>query len=242
MATNGAPVLKNLYGMAESFFSTRTDAIINIAKSEERLAQRAGIAPNKSFLVYNGIENAEWEPVPQGRQTSRLLFVGRYDHQKGIELLVEAMRTLWSRGFQLQTIGGPVIGKPAVVDFPSYVTDLGWKSPEDIREAMASADIIVMPSRWEGFSQVALEAMRAGRAIMATTASSLPEAVVDGETGVLCAPGSAQAIVDGILRLSELDVRQLGINGRKRYEQRFTAERMFRQIDEIYRKVSARGE
>ncbi|WP_404404953.1 glycosyltransferase [Pelagibacterium halotolerans] len=234
-AMDTTPVKKQVYSLAERLLALRTDTIVNISRSEENLSVRAGIPKAKTRLVYNGIGNAEWAPLPAGSDGKRLLFVGRYDRQKGVDILIEAMKDLGPRGYGLTMIGGPVVGEPPIRAIPENVVDLGWRSENDVRQAMTEADAVVMPSRWEGFSLVALEAMRMGRPIVATSASSLPEAVIDGETGVLCPPGSAQEFARAVLRLADMDMRQLGINGRERYERLFTAERMFHQLETIYR-------
>jgi glycosyltransferase involved in cell wall biosynthesis len=226
---------KRLYGAVERILSYRTDVIINISKDEQELARQAGIPESRCALVYNGIRDADWRPIEANRKAARLLFVGRYDRQKGIDLLVDAMGELSSRGFVLETIGGPIVGKPVVTKFPPSIVDRGWRSPKEICGAMAEADIVVMPSRWEGFGLVAAEAMRAARPVVAAAVGGLNEIVIDGETGVLCPPGSAQAIVEGIVRLANMDIRAVGENGRKRYEALFTADRMFRKIDNLYR-------
>jgi glycosyltransferase involved in cell wall biosynthesis len=122
---------------------------------------------------------------------------------------------------------------------PASIIDHGWRSPKEVEAAMADADVVVMPSRWEGLPFVAAEAMRAGRPVVAAAVGGIPEMVVDGETGALCAPGSPQALAEAVLRVAAMDIRQLGLNGRKRYGEMFTAEAMFHRMDAVYRKISA---
>ncbi|MEI9989853.1 MAG: glycosyltransferase [Rhizomicrobium sp.] len=228
---------KRFYGFAERLLSYRADAIINISRNEDALAAWAGVPRDKCRMIYNGIHDAPWTPIEERREPKRLLFVGRYDRQKGIDQLLEAMETLSRHGFALETIGGQVVGKPLVDKFPDYIVNRGWQNASEVQKAMGAADIIVVPSRWEGFGFVAVEAMRAGRPLVVSNVGGLSEIVVDGETGVLCAPNSSDAIIEGVLRLSKMNVRQLGINGRKRFEMLFTAERMFNEIDRTYRDV-----
>lgn len=236
-AMDTAPTRKRLYALVEQLLARRTDAIINISANEAKLAAWAGISAPLSAMIHNGVENAPWQPPAPGRKPTRLLFVGRYDYQKGIDIAAMAMPRLSAQGFTLTVIGGPVVGRSPVSTFAPHITDMGWSSPEKVAAAMAKADIVVMPSRWEGFSLVALEAMRAGRPIVAAEVSSLPEAVIDGETGVLYAPNSPDALTRAVLRLAAMDVAQLGRNARKRYEERFTAERMFRATAEVYARL-----
>jgi glycosyltransferase involved in cell wall biosynthesis len=228
------PLLRVVYAVVERVLSGRSDTIVNISMGEQELARMAGLPAQKLRMVHNGIRDVEWRPLKRGKTAQRLLFVGRYDRQKGIDLLLEAMEELRHDGYSLNCIGAPVVGKPAVEAFPSCATDLGWQAPERVREAIADADLIVVPSRWEGFGLVVAEAMRAARPVAATAVGGLTELVVDGESGVLYRPGSPQAIIDAVRRVGAMDIRQLGINARRRYESMFTAGQMVQGINRLY--------
>src|SRR5205823_3402286 len=93
---------------------------------------------------------------------------------------------------------------------------LGWR--DDARAMMAAFDVLLVPSLWEGFGLVLLEAMVARIPIIASQVSALPEIVVDGQTGYLVAPADPAALAG---RLRDLlsdpgKVRQMGENGRGR--------------------------
>jgi|WetSurMetagenome_2_1015567.scaffolds.fasta_scaffold76621_2 glycosyltransferase involved in cell wall biosynthesis len=224
---------KLFYATAERMLSSMADIIINISESEQRHAAEAGIPKSKCKLIYNGIREAPWTPLEGEEPARRLLFVGRYDRQKGLDVLVHSMRELAAQDFRLTAIGASVIGQPVVTTLPAAVRDLGWRSSEVVREEMRRCDLVVVPSRWEGFGLVAVEAMRAGRAVVATNIGGLPEIVVDGETGVLCAPGSPRELTMAIRRAAPR-AREMGIAARARYERLFTAERMFRETHAAY--------
>lgn len=161
--------------------------------------------------------------------------MGRYDRQKGIDILLKAMARLEGQGFSLTMIGAPVIGRPSRIALPTGVEDLGWQPSEVVAAAIDRADVVVMPSRWEAFGFVALEAMRAARPVIACAVEGLPELVLDGETGLFCRPGCPDALADAIEAISTMDARSMGIRARRRYERDFTAERMFHRIDAVYR-------
>lgn len=239
-AMDVSAIKKRIYALIERLLALSTDAIINISENEADLSQWAGIPQDKCHTVYNGIRDSAWEPLPENRRARHLLFVGRYDKQKGIDHLLKAMEALSAEGFSLRTIGGSIIGKPLIDKFPKEVTDLGWQDANTVQAEMSAADAIIIPSRWEGFGFVAAEAMRAGRPVVASNVGGLSEIIVDGQTGVLCVPDSSQAIIDGVRRLAHLNVRELGIKGRERFESHFAAERMFRQIDDIYQHMTPR--
>jgi glycosyltransferase involved in cell wall biosynthesis len=92
-------------------------------------------------------------------------------------------------------------------------------------------------SRWEGFGLVAVEAMRAARPIVATEVGGLAEIVVHGCSGILVPPESPAALLNGVDRLAGMDLREMGLNGRKRYEELYTADLMFSRTDQVYRKL-----
>lgn len=229
---------KAVYRFVERHLARRTDAIVNISASEDALARGARLPAHRSNLVHNGLADSAWEPLPAGRRPLRLLFVGRYDRQKGLDILLDAMRSLTPLGFTLTTIGGPVIGKPSINSLPDHVRDLGWRGPGEIAVEMGKADIVVMPSRWDGMSLVALEAMRAGRPIVGSAVGALPEQIEDGVSGVLCKPGSPLALAAAVSSLRDSDIRAMGLCARARYEANFTAGRMFERIDALYRRLA----
>jgi glycosyltransferase involved in cell wall biosynthesis len=221
------------YMAAEHALASRADVIINISASEQRLAVGAGILESKCRLIYNGIRKRPWTPVSHTPPHTRLLFVGRYDRQKGLDVLARSMRDLARQGFSLTTIGAHVVGPAVVKDLPDSVRDLGWQPPSVVRREMAQCDLVIIPSRWEGFGLVAAEAMRAGRAVAATNVGGLSEIVVDGETGVLCPPSSPDALTEKILMAAPM-ARDMGVAARARYESLFTADRMFRETHAAY--------
>lgn len=233
---------KGLYAMIERGLAYRTDAIVNISFDDHALADAVGIPRKRSHVIHNGLGDIPWRSLPAGQRATRMLFVGRYDRQKGFDLLLKAMENLSNQGFTLTSIGGPVVGAPQLPPFPDQVANRGWQSPDQVHSAIDAADVIVMPSRWEGFGLVAVEAMRAGRPVIAARIGGLKEVVVDGETGVLHEPNSVQEIIAACLRLRDMDAAQLGRNGRGRYEKLFTSELMAGRVDALYRSLPDRDQ
>ena len=105
----------------------------------------------------------------------------------------------------------------------------GTVDDETLRAAYATADAFVLPSinRGEAFGLVLLEAMRARLPAIASAipGSGIGEVVVDGETGLLTAPGDAEALIAAITRMQDPELRRrLGARGRRRWEDHFTLE------------------
>ncbi len=141
----------------------------------------------------------------------RLLFLGRWHPNKGIDLLLAALERLpeaaWSQIASLRIAGGGPLetqvhagvkrlrtaGRPIVID--------GFLTQVDAEAAVAACDWVLIPSRIESIPIVFSDAVNAGRAVLATPVGDLP-ALVAGRSpcGVLCAAASADAIADGISR------------------------------------------
>ncbi len=227
---------KQIYASVERFLAHDTAAIINISGAEHLLAQEYRIQTGKDFVVRNGIADASWTPLPITAGARKLLFVGRFDRQKGVDLLLDAFKSIESEGFELTLIGEPVVGTESPV-IPKSVTYLGWQSAAGVQDAIQKSDILVVPSRWEGFGLVAVEAMRAGRPVVAARVGGLAEVVVDGVTGALFEPGNLGSLIRAIRETSQKDIQQLGVNGRARFEREFTSDRLFAETHKVYKTV-----
>ena len=97
-------------------------------------------------------------------------------------------------------------------------------------------DVFVLPSRLEGFPLSILEAMMAGRAVIATDVGSVAEAVLDGATGLVVRAGDADGLRDALGRLATNDEERhrLGAAGRRRALELFTADRMAQRFEQLY--------
>lgn len=237
---------KRLAILAERWLAHCADAIVCISEHEMRAALQRGLPVVRLHLVRNGVSPARAQPVgpaPAWRTAGlRLLFVGRFDRQKGLDVLFAAMAALGDEA-QCAVAGMPVLGDHAAA-LPDSVLSLGWLGAGQIEAALDSADALVVPSRWEGFGLVAAEAMRAGRAVIAARCGGLPEVVADGITGVLFEPGSPQALVAAVRGTSRHDLAVMGQRGRERFEHLFSMGRVAAELDQVYRlsqRASARS-
>jgi glycosyltransferase involved in cell wall biosynthesis len=231
-----------VYAAVECALATRTHAVINISESESRYARLAGISGQKLRLIYNGVSDCPYALPKAGVSAKRLLFVGRFDRQKGFDLLIEAFRSEALEDYSLDVVGGAVVDASAPRDIPANVHLRGWLPLTEVRAAIEECDAVIMPSRWEGFGLVAVEAMRAARPVIATRVGALPEIVVDRETGVLVEPDSAAELIRGVQQLAALDSVLLGASGRSRFEAHFTAARMSREIERLYLELTSKGQ
>ena len=221
---------------AENLLARTSDRIICISGDEYNEAIRAGIRADRLAIVHNGISKSR-NPQPVAAdwpsKKVKVLFIGRLDRQKGFDLLIEAARSL-EDVLDVRMIGASVVNKYEGPTVPSNVALLGWLDRPAIETQLEAADLVVIPSRWEAFGLVALEAMRAAKPILAFRSGALPEIIVDGVTGVLCEPVEVQPLVDGFRRALDLDLRVLGQRGYDRFKQLYDVQKTHGQLQQVY--------
>ena len=234
---------KRIYSLIERILAKKTDIIINVSKYEYDCGIRYGMPQEKMKILYSGIPDVA-TMVPQ--KTVRffegvinILFVGRFDRQKGLDFLLDVFRKNKFPHLHLTVIGAPVIS----TETNNYYDDeqisfLGWVQNSQIGEYYRAADAVIMPSRWEGFSIVALEAMRYGTAILASDRTSLPEQVEDGINGYIFSLDDKMQLTTILQNLSSDKLAAMGKRAREMYCERFTAERMLNEILSMYRYLS----
>lgn len=236
--------------LVEHLLARITDRIVCISGDEQKQGIEAGIARERLILVYNGISADR--PVPAANSVTwashktRILFIGRLDRQKGYDLLVETARRL-SEAVDVRIIGSSVIGKQEDLEPPSNVALLGWMNRAEIEAHLEAADLVVIPSRWEAFGLVALEAMRAAKPIVAFRIGALPEIVEDGVTGILSNPVSVDSLVEGIERAAKLDLPATGRRGYDRFRRLYDVKNtdqalntLYLDVTQIHRRVPAK--
>lgn len=234
----------------EVVLSKLTHRIVCISESEQVDARRVGIAAKRLVLVHNGISKQRpalnTRAAPWRSEKIKVLFIGRLDRQKGYDLLIEAARALGDK-LDVRLIGASVVSKFRTGDLPSNVSLLGWMDRNQIEAELDQADMVAIPSRWEAFGLVAIEAMRAAKPIIAFRIGALPEIVEDGTTGVLCDEVSPEKLVEGFKRATRLDLPAVGRAGYERFTRLYDIEQTHRNLSQVYADVlqlaeSAAGE
>lgn len=196
-------------------------------------------------VIYNGIPTARFaRPARERTAGARglvLLHIGRFAPQKNHRLLVEGC-ALASREYpsmQLWLVGeGPLRAEVERLvrekGLEERVLFLGVRS--DVPELLAAADIFVLPSDWEGLPLVVVEAMAAGKPVIASAVGGVPELIEQERTGMLVPAGDPEALAQAILRLArdpELR-RRVGEAARASAVERFDIGRTAREYGELY--------
>jgi len=221
-------------------------------EARERLGVRAPIA-----TIPNGIDPAEGAPAPGEELRAALgvapgtpvvLFAGRIERRKGADVAAAvAARLLPRRRLAFVFAGDDLFGWLArellppleALGGPGSVHALGRLPLGRARAALAAADVVLVPSRWENCPYVVLEAMAAGRAVVASDATGLPELVEQGVTGLAAPDGDAEAHAAAVERLLDDPglARRLGAAARARVEGELSDVAVARRSLEVYRRV-----
>jgi len=203
-----------------------------------------GLYGVESVVIYNGISTEEYSmdyaKSPHGEIC--LLNIGRFKEQKNHLLLIDAFAKAVKKEPRLKLIlvgdgelRWQVEEKVKQRDLEGKVDFLGWRS--DIPYVLSNSDIFVLSSDWEGFPIVLIEAMAAGKPVVATKVGGVPEGVEDGVTGLLVPPRDADALAEAILKLAEDEElrREMGEKGKERAISRFDIHYTVREHERLYK-------
>jgi glycosyltransferase involved in cell wall biosynthesis len=236
---SGGRALSRVGEIGERLLGRLADKIVAISEYEAREAVRIGIAPQRLRIVLNGTRAEAPAPAPVAWEDSRrkVLFVGRLDRQKGFDLLLAAIEG-HEADFHVRAVGEKILsdGAPGQSDAPN-VELLGWRTEAEIEALFRQADVVVMPSRWEGFGLVAIEAMRAGRPVFASRVGGLPEIVQDGVTGILFPAEDVARLRQALLSVPAERLAEMGRAGRRAFLDRFTIDRTHESLLSVYREL-----
>lgn len=202
---------------------------------------KKGFDPKKIHLLPFGIDGRGVTPAI-GWDHGYVLYVGRLVEEKGIWVLLEAAKNLPRIKFKIAGLGPEEEKiKRAVAVLPN-VEMIGFVSGEALWNLYRGARCVVVPSLWlEVFGLVALEAMAAGKPVIASNIGGLPEVVSDRVTGLLVRPGSVPELTEAIERLFRDHglAREMGFAGRERVLREFNMEKHYDGLMEIYRLAMA---
>jgi glycosyltransferase involved in cell wall biosynthesis len=229
------------------------DRIITISDHLARFSVEVEkLDADKITRIHYGLDGAAFRACVQDVASVRAEFripadaplvgvVARLDSQKGHIYLLRAWVQVTAAlpEARLLVVGdGPLRG-----ELQQQTYDLGLEGSvifagrrEDVPRIMAALDVVTLPSLWEGFGLVLLEAMAVARPIVASRVSAIPEIVVEGETGLLVPPRDVDALAAALIALLRDQQRatEMGRRGRVRLEQEFTLGKMIEATDRVY--------
>jgi glycosyltransferase involved in cell wall biosynthesis len=222
----------------KSVLSRRLAAHVAVGHEVARAVERDARLPRESVrTIYNGVPDLG--PAAPRNDGAGLVVgsLARLDRIKGIDVLLRAAAGL--DGMTIVVSGDGPEGDR----LRAQADELGlggrfriepWSDSR--RDLFDEIDIFALPSRAEGFPLSIVEAMLAGRPVVATDVGSVKEAVVDGATGLVVPPDDADALRAALSRLAAdpEERRRMGTAGRVRALAHFTAEQMAREFERLY--------
>ncbi len=240
---------------AAPFLLSRADVIVNVSHAERR--QMDGIVPKgvKRVVIPNGIDLTAFSPIPDGKafretygiEGPMLLYTGRLAQNKRLEHVIETLPTIlkefpdltfvavgtdngmlepWTK--LAKTTG--VLDRVKFIDFVPY---------DVLVDSYGAADVYVLPSDYEAFGIVLLEAMAAKCPTVVSKVGGVTDVVDDGRTGYLYEYANVEMLAEKVLALlADGDLRrEMGENGRCRVEENFTWDRVVDMLLELYGKL-----
>jgi glycosyltransferase involved in cell wall biosynthesis len=206
---------KTIYTLVERMLAPRADALVSISHSEFDAALKGKVQARLNRVIYHGMPGSNAQlaaPTPIAVDPARinLGFIGRFDYQKGLDLLLEAFKDPRLQHVDLYLIGESTLGRTYDIPSQPNIKKLGWVKNAEIDAYIRCFDAVVIPSRWEGFGLIALEAMRNGKPVLASRIGGLAELVVDRANGRLIRPDDVSDLRRILLELNKEDLQRMG--------------------------------
>lgn len=227
--------------------------LANSHSTKRSLLQNASwLGPEKIKVIYNGIDPSKFTKKSDLLRTKLKIsksdfvfgFVGQLDERKGLHDLLPAFEIVNAKHKNTKLLlAGEGVLKQEIEHFikkqklENSVYLLGFY--DDIPEFMATINTLVLPSLWEGFGIVLIEAMACGKSVIATNTSNIPEIVNDGEAGLLVEPKNFEQLSAAMIKLisEPKQTKKMGEIGKKLVNEKFTINRMIDELEDYFYKI-----
>lgn len=236
----------------------KASKVIVLSRAEAEDYRAMGVPEEKIAIIPNGIDLESFRDLPSrgdfrsklstGEDNKIILFLGRIHKIKGIDFLVKAYVRLLDKfnSVSLAIVGSDdgylselkqLLSKMKMITNSVLLT--GPLYGRDKLEAYVDADVFVLPSRYETFPNVVLEAYACSKPVIASNVESISDIVIHGKTGLLFSPGDVQELakmISYMLTHSE-QAEEMGHRARKLVEDEFSIERVVDSLEDLYEKV-----
>jgi len=236
------------------------DRTIVPSHASAQILRRAGVPAARITVIPNGVDAARFARLADGRHAARqrfgladddtvLAMAGRFTPVKGHDVLLRAVAALPHQSVRVLIVGGALFPEEAAwerevdrqigeLGLASAVVRTGWL--DDVAPVLAAADIVVHPcTGHDTLPAIVLEAMAAGKPVIASRAGGVPEIITDGHTGILVEPGDHRQLADAIATLAADPARRkaLGAAARAHVEEAFSTGRHAAAVMKVYDEV-----
>ncbi|PEQ10502.1 hypothetical protein B2G71_22000 [Novosphingobium sp. PC22D] len=223
--------------------------IVAVSQGQRDWLLGAGLVQPRRLHVlhpWSGAQNLDRVPLPDfmPNRPLRVGALGRFAWAKGFDVLIDAFASLDPGQFELRLGGmGPLESelreRAAKLEHVRFVGKV-----DDVAAFMAQCDVVVVPSRWEAFGQVAAEARMAGRPVIVADVDGLPEQV--GRAGLVADCNTPETLVEAIRRLTRCDLPGMARAARASManaetERAFAWRTLFQRITKTRAKAPRRG-
>lgn len=228
--------------------SKTSDYYLASAEHSLGLLRELGIPADKCGYLHHGVNTEIFKPGGEMRKGNTLLFLSRIERRKGLAVLVKAMSLVKTKSTLL--IAGQagdtgyfreVMALTEKENSSGYhkIEYVGVPDDEEKVRLFQSASVFVLPSIYEDYGIVNLEALSCGTPVIATRVGGVPEIVKDGENGFLVKPGDSEELASAIDRLMGDPVlqRKMGEEGAKIVLEKFSWGKIIERLEEIYSSV-----
>lgn len=250
-----------LEGALQRLVYRAADAVTaNSRVAQEEIRTKLGLPPERVHYLCNGIDLEGWdralrEPPPFTLEPDRfnVALVGRLEPQKNHALLLAALSRLGPArigNWRVWFVGAANGGSRHADEIRAEIRERGLEEiirilppTPGVAALMSRLDLLVLPSRYEGFPNVVLEALAARLPVVAARVGDVPELIEHGKTGFVFPPGDAAALTDLLSHVSQLpegERRHLAARGRATVESRYRIEAVALAHLELYRSLLRR--
>ena len=228
------------------------DLITCVSKHErDMLVSEIGLKEDNIKIIYNGINWADWSSVPNKEVFRKqyptvsekfVLFAGRLATNKGLSDLISAMQLIDKKSVDLVITGADMgLGKhleKEASDKGVTMHRLGHIDDETYRSVLSAAEMLVLPSEYEAFGIVLLEAAAAKTPVIGTNVGGIPEAMSPGNNGLIVEYNDVNNLAKSIAILLEDEKmsREMGKSGRE-WAKKFSWESIVKEIEHEYKLI-----
>lgn len=217
------------------------DVIVAASEAVKKFLVTAGhLSAKKIVVIKNAIEVWRYldAPPPTFGAPLKLIVIGRLEPQKGHDVLFAALSRL-NFPWELSVVGEgslaeDLLDRATLLRIDDRVKFLG--TILDVAPLIASHDVLVMPSRWEGIGLVIMEGMAAGRPVVASRVGGIPELITHAKTGLLVEPENAEELAEALrwVRANPTAAGALGAAAREQAREHFDVRQMVKEYERVY--------
>lgn len=238
------PLRNKFYCKLQRFVVSRANFLIAVSNDvKESLIKHLGAHPNKVSVITCGVDTRSFLPLEKEKKRTELgipedskviLYVGKLNHGKGVDLLLECAKRMQEAYFIL-------IGEGKIRASYKNCRFVDPQPNHTLAKWYSAADVFLLPSRSEGTPVVVLEALSCGIPVVASKVGGIPDLIKDGETGYLIEPENVDMFEEKLRDLLENAEkrRQMGLRGRKDMIENYDSLKIAERIKQIYEKVLA---